>query len=82
MVQHSALNMEYNKFTFDDIDVGDGVYFDSVYSSDNQLLQLNFGVFWLVIKKEDTHVRLCLLGYENCFWNCKYSEIKAIQKVF
>lgn len=43
--------MSYNKYTIDQINIGDQVYFDDMYSGE-QLIQSNFDEYWTVHGKD------------------------------
>jgi hypothetical protein len=65
------------KFKFEDINIGDKVYFESTK------LQSNHDLFWEVIGKyeqqQDLVVRLNEMGYTDERWTINISEVKYIE---
>jgi len=70
----------YNRYKFNDVQIGDGVYFDDVYSG-KYLTQSNFDEYWEVTGKEKNVVFLKLrhLGQDH-YWTVMFDEIKRIEK--
>jgi hypothetical protein len=61
-------------YNFDDINVGDEVYFESTHS------QSNYDLYWKVIEKLDQSkeliIRLNEMGYKDIKWIIKIKEVK------
>ena len=72
--------MKYNKYKFEDIAIGDGVYFDDVYSG-KLLTQSNFDEYWDVTGKDEHNVMLKLyyIG-RDYYWTVRYEDIRQIEK--
>jgi hypothetical protein len=71
---------KYNNFKFDDVEIGDGVYFDDVYSG-KYLTQSNYDEYWEVTGKNEKNVMLNLkhLGQDH-YWTIRYDEIRQLEK--
>lgn len=70
----------YNKYKFEDVEVGDGVYFDDVFSG-RLLTQSNFDEYWEVTGKDKHNVMLMLNNSgQDYYWTVKYEEIRQIEK--
>jgi len=72
--------MKYNQYKFVDIELGDGVYFDDVYSG-KLLTQSNFDEYWDVTGKDEHNVMLKLhyIG-RDYYWTVRYEDIRQIEK--
>lgn len=71
---------KYNKYKFDDVQIGDGVYFDDVYSG-KCLTQSNYEEYWEVTGKDENNVMLKLYHINKEFyWEVKYDEIRHVEK--
>ncbi len=72
--------MKYNRYKFEDIEIGDGVYFDDVYSG-RHLTQSNFDEYWEVTGKDKNLVTLKLLHKATeYFWTVPFDEIRQIER--
>lgn len=72
--------MRYDKYKFEDIEIGDGVYFDDVYSG-RYLTQSNYDEYWEVTDKDQHFVRLKLLHFgQEHYWSVEYKFIRQIEK--
>lgn len=71
---------EYNIYKFEDVEIGDGVYFDDVHSG-KYLTQSNYDEYWDVIGKDAHYVRLSLsnMGQPH-FWSVQYKHIRSIER--
>lgn len=71
---------KFNRFKFDDVEIGDGVYFDEVFSG-KYLAQSNYNLYWEVTGKDVKNVMLNLkyLG-QNHYWTVRYDEIRQVEK--
>ena len=71
---------KYNKYKFDDVQIGDGVYFDNVFSG-KHLTQTNYDEYWDVTGKDENNVMLKLhhIGQDH-YWTVKYDEIRQVEK--
>jgi hypothetical protein len=70
--------MNYKRYKFEDIQIGDGVYFDDVYSG-NYLTQSNFDEYWEVTGKDEQCVTLKLHhNTTEFFWTVYYEQIRQI----
>lgn len=72
--------MKYNKYKFADIEIGDAVYFDDVYSG-KYLTQSNYDEYWDVTEKDENNVMLKLhyIG-QDLYWTVRYDEIKQLAR--
>ena len=70
--------MEYNKYKIEDIDIGDEIYFDSVYSG-KLLTQTNYDEYWTVHGKDKD--RLLVNLKEEHYWTVKTSEVRQHIKI-
>ncbi len=72
--------MKYKRYKFEDIEIGDGVYFDDVYSG-KLLTQSNFDEYWDVTGKDEHNVKLKLnhIG-QDYYWTVGYDEIRQIER--
>jgi hypothetical protein len=68
------------KYKFEDIEIGDGVYFNEVYHG-KHLSQSNFDEYWEVTGKDEHNVMLKLhyVGQEF-YWTVRYEEIRSVEK--
>ena len=71
---------KYNLYKFSDINIGDGVYFDDVYSGNN-LTQSNYDEYWDVTGKDAQTVTLKLnhFGQEH-YWTVEYDAIRSVER--
>ncbi|UJP65815.1 hypothetical protein [Mongoliitalea daihaiensis] len=65
--------MEYNKYDIKDINIGDEVYFDDVYSG-KILTQSNFDEYWTVHGIDNDQLLVNLR--EEHYWSIKVSEVR------
>jgi len=65
--------MKYNKYKIEDINIGDEIYFDDVYSG-KLLTQSNFDEYWIVHGIEGD--RLLVNLKKEHYWTVKISEIR------
>jgi hypothetical protein len=72
--------MKYNRYKYDDVEIGDSVYFDDVYSG-KYLTQSNYDLYWEVTGKDERNVMLKLnyIGKDH-YWIVKYDEIRQVEK--
>ncbi len=70
--------MKYNRYKFEDIEIGDEVYFDSVPA------QSNHDLYWQVIDKLDKEKRLIVqlneMGFTDERWAINADDVRQIIK--
>lgn len=72
--------MDYNIYKFEDVEIGDGVYFDDIYSG-KRLTQSNYDEYWEVTGKDKYSVQLYLSNFgQEHFWSVQYKQIRQVEK--
>lgn len=70
--------MKYNRFKIENIEIGDGIYFDSTPA------QSNYDLYWKVIDKLEKQnqliVQLDEMGFNDLRWTVDVSEVRSIEK--
>jgi len=69
--------MAYNKYKIEDIEIGDEIYFDSVYSG-KLLTQSNFDEYWLVHGKNKNQLLVNLK--EDHYWSVDVADVRQMIK--
>lgn len=72
--------MKYNIYKIEDINIGDEIYFDNVYSG-NILSQANYDEFWTVHGKDKNSLHIKLNYFKKeLFWTIDVSEVRQHNK--